>query len=130
FIGGKSMGGRVATMLAASAEASALPVHGVLAYGYPFHPAKKPDTLRLAPLQECLLPALVVQGTRDPLGNKEDVATYDLPKQIQLHWLEDGDHDWRSRKASGFTLAQHQQSAIEITVAFMRKTSCTNQLCW
>lgn len=116
FVGGKSMGGRVAAMLASNNPK----LCGVLAYGYPFHPVKKPENLRLLPLQEALVPVLVVQGTRDPFGTQSDVQTYDLGEGTQLVWLEDGDHDWKPRKASGQDQMALFQQAVAATVCFMR----------
>lgn len=104
WLGGKSMGGRVASMLAARHGAP-----GLVLCGYPFHPPNKPERLRLAhwPLLRC--PTLVVQGSRDPFGTRDDVAGYVLPDTTRMHWLEGGDHDWRPRRASG----RRQEALIE-----------------
>nr|WP_067289629.1 alpha/beta family hydrolase [Marinobacterium profundum] len=104
WLAGKSMGGRVATMLLDDAPAC---VRGALVFGYPFYPAKKPQQPRIEHLVSLPLPVHVFQGTRDALGNRETVQTYGLSAQLQLHWLEDGDHDLKPRKASGFTQDQH-----------------------
>ena len=105
FIGGKSMGGRVATMIADSLEPS---VAGVVCLGYPFHPKGKPDSLRTAHLADLPTSTFIAQGTRDPLGTKEEVAGYSLSDKITLHWLEDGDHDLKPRKSvTGKTLTDH-----------------------
>ncbi len=106
-IGGKSMGGRVATMIADQLYVSGQ-IAGLLCLGYPFHPIGKPDQLRTARLAEMRTPTLIVQGTRDLFGTREEVATYKLSKAIEIFWLEDGDHDLKPRKtASGFTAADH-----------------------
>jgi uncharacterized protein len=106
-IGGKSMGGRVASMIADQLHTSGR-IAGLLCLGYPFHPVGKPDQLRTAHLADMQTPTLIVQGTRDPFGTREEVATYTLSKSIQILWLEDGDHDLKPRKAvSGFTAADH-----------------------
>ncbi|WP_233998925.1 alpha/beta fold hydrolase [Microbulbifer pacificus] len=119
FIGGKSMGGRVASMLAGQ-NYRAGKVAGVVCLGYPFHPPGKPESLRTAHL-ECLeSPALIVQGTRDKLGNREEVESYTLSPVIDVQWLDDGDHDFNPRKASGWTQQQHWQSAADRAAAFMR----------
>lgn len=114
FIGGKSMGGRMAAMVA-----NELPVKGVVCLGYPFHPPAKPEKLRLVPLQTAEKPVLIVQGSRDKLGSREEVSTYDLPTNVAIHWLEDGDHDLKPRVRSGFTQQQHCQSAARLAAAFM-----------
>jgi predicted alpha/beta-hydrolase family hydrolase len=106
-IGGKSMGGRVASMVADELHAGGR-VAGLLCLGYPFHPPGKPAQLRTAHLAGMTTPALIVQGTRDPFGTREEVAGYTLSPAIEILWLEDGDHDLKPRKAvSGFTAAQH-----------------------
>ena len=106
-IGGKSMGGRVATMIADQLYVSGQ-IAGLLCLGYPFHPIGKSDQLRTAHLAEMRTPTLIVQGTRDLFGTREEVATYKLSKAIEIFWLEDGDHDLKPRKtASGFTAADH-----------------------
>lgn len=107
IIGGKSMGGRVASMVADEFLADGA-IAGLLCLGYPFHPMGKPQALRTAHLAGLRTPTLIAQGTRDPFGTREDVAGYDLSSAIELLWLEDGDHDLRPRKSvSGFTLQDH-----------------------
>lgn len=107
IIGGRSMGGRVASMVA-DAEYAAGRVRGVLCLGYPFHPPGRPEQLRTAHLEGIQCPVLIVQGTRDEFGVADEVSAYPLSKAVGVLWLEDGDHDLRPRKAiSGFTVAQH-----------------------
>ena len=116
IIGGKSMGGRIASMVADEAG-----VRGLVCLGYPFHgPGKPMDPDRLAHLEHLKTPSLFCQGTRDTLGNAEDVGGYTLSKAITLHWLEDGDHGFKPRKASGLTEAEHWQSAIAAVAEFLR----------
>jgi uncharacterized protein len=86
-IGGKSMGGRMASMVA-----DEMGVRGLLCFGYPFHPPGKPEQLRTAHLAELRTPALILQGTRDPFGTREEVAAYRLSKAIHVEWIEKGDH--------------------------------------
>ncbi len=120
FIGGKSMGGRMATLLAHELEQEGIPVAGVVCLGYPFHPAGKPERLRVEHLQSLTTPTLIVQGTRDPMGTLEEVASYDLSKAVTLSWLEDGNHNLKPRVRSGFTHEEHlQKTAIEVT-GFLR----------
>lgn len=118
FIGGKSMGGRVASLLAQEYFESGT-LAGLVCLGYPFHPQGKPEKLRTEHLLPLTCPSLIVQGTRDPLGSAEDVASYGLPNSIRLAWLEDGDHDFKPRRASGFTREQHWQRAVELAADFM-----------
>lgn len=107
IIGGKSMGGRVASMIADDMHMAGR-IIGLLCLGYPFHPISKPAQLRTAHLAALNCPTLIVQGTRDLMGNREEVADYGLSPAIELLWLEDGDHDLRPRKAvTGLTAADH-----------------------
>lgn len=115
FIGGKSMGGRMATLLAAER-----PVAGVCVFGYPFHPPGKPEKQRIEHLPGLRCPVLICQGERDPMGRREEVAAYQLPSSIELHWLDDGDHSLKPRKASGLTLADNLHRAIDRTTAFIQ----------
>jgi len=118
IIGGKSMGGRVASMVADELFAAGR-VAGLLCLGYPFHPVDKPTQLRTAHLEKLKTPTLIVQGTRDPFGTRDEVAAYTLSKAIKLLWLEDGDHDLRPRKAlSGFSMADHLKTMATTTAAW------------
>ena len=113
IIGGKSMGGRVASMVADELLAAGR-IHGLLCLGYPFHPPAKPEQPRTQHLAELKTPTLIVQGTRDEFGTREDVATYKLSPLIELLWLEDGDHDLKPRKSiSGFSTADHLKTMAE-----------------
>ncbi|ARS48666.1 alpha/beta hydrolase [Ectopseudomonas mendocina] len=108
-IGGKSMGGRMASLLADELDAAAL-----ICLGYPFYAAGKPEKPRVAHLAELRTPTLIVQGERDALGNREAVAGYDLSPAIALHWLQAADHDLKPLKASGFSHEQHLDSAAQV----------------
>ena len=117
-IGGKSMGGRVASLVADELSANCK-IAGLLCLGYPFHPVGKPDQLRTAHLAGLKTPTLIVQGTRDPFGTREEVAGYALSKQIEILWLEDGDHDLKPRKAvSGFSAADHLATLGQVVASW------------
>lgn len=110
IIGGKSMGGRVASMIADDLF-EAKRIAGLLCVGYPFHPIGKPDKLRTEHLANLQTPTLICQGTRDQFGTIEDVHGYELSSAIQIEWFEDGDHDLKPRKRiSGFSHADHLKS--------------------
>jgi predicted alpha/beta-hydrolase family hydrolase len=112
-IGGKSMGGRVASMIA-DAEFAAGRIAGLLCLGYPFHPPGRPAQLRTKHLIGLETPALICQGTRDEFGVPDEVGGYGLSPSIELCWLPDGDHDLKPRKAiSGFTTAQHLRTVAD-----------------
>jgi predicted alpha/beta-hydrolase family hydrolase len=122
-IGGRSMGGRVASMIADPVfeEGS---VAGLVCLSYPWHPPDKPDQPRVAHLADLSTPTLVVQGTRDPFGSPEEVAGYALPSALELLWLADGDHDLRPRKSvSGFTHAQHLDRAADAVAGFVTRVA-------
>jgi len=107
IIGGKSMGGRVASMIA-DEMFEAGTIAGLLCLGYPFHPPAKPEQLRTVHLADLETPTLICQGTRDEFGTRDEVAGYALSDRIQFLWLEDGDHDLKPRKSvSGFSAAEH-----------------------
>ncbi|TCN29376.1 alpha/beta family hydrolase [Sinorhizobium americanum] len=112
-IGGKSMGGRVASMVADELHAEGK-VAGLICLGYPFHPPAKPEQLRTRHLAELQTPTLICQGTRDEFGTREEVQGYTLSDQIEFLWLEDGDHDLKPRKSiSGFSAADHLKTLAD-----------------
>jgi len=113
-IGGKSMGGRMASMVADAASVS-----GLVCLGYPFHPPGKPERMRTEHLEALRTPALICQGTRDTMGGRDTVAGLTLSPAIRLHWLEDGDHGFKPRKASGLTEAGNIDSAVAETARFI-----------
>ena len=123
IIGGKSMGGRVASMIADDLHAAGR-IAGLLWLDYPFHPIGKPEQLRTAHLARMTTPALIVQGTRDPFGTRQEVSTYTLSKTIEILWLEDGDHDLKPRKSvSGFSAADHLRTLGEAASAWAKRIS-------
>lgn len=97
ILAGKSMGGRVASLIAGELWLAGQ-IAGLVCLGYPFHPQKKPESLRVAHLADLRVPTLICQGTRDPFGTQDEVVGYALSPSIRLHWLEDGDHDFTPRK--------------------------------
>jgi len=111
FIGGKSMGGRMASMVADEVGAS-----GLVCLGYPFHPPGKPERLRTGHLESLATPTLIVQGTRDPFGTADDVAGYRLSPAIRIHWVERGNHDLRS---PGMSKSASWSAVVEATAAFV-----------
>lgn len=113
-IGGKSMGGRMASLLADELGADAL-----VCLGYPFHPAGKPEKTRVEHLAELRTSTLILQGERDALGSREDVAGYRLSAAICLEWLVAADHDLKPLKRSGFTQAQHLLYCAGAIAAFL-----------
>ena len=115
-IGGKSMGGRMASLIAEEAG-----VRGLVCLGYPFHPPGRPEKTRTAHLAGLATPTLIVQGSRDPLGNRMAVAAYRLSPAISIHWMADGNHDLVPRKASGRSPEENWAEAIRAVGAFLKK---------
>jgi predicted alpha/beta-hydrolase family hydrolase len=114
-IGGKSMGGRIASMVAGEAGA-----RGLLCLGYPFHPPGDHTRLRTRHLESLSVPTLILQGTRDTFGSREDVAEYRLSPSIRVHWIEDGDHSLKPRARSGRTEKQNLDEAVAAAAQFVR----------
>lgn len=118
WLAGKSMGGRIASMLVAEGIAKEAWV-----LGYPFHPRGKPEALRTEHLQQPKGRIDIFQGTRDPMGNQSEVGGYSLGTDVHLHWLEDGDHDLKPRQRSGFTQASHLDAVIKVLEARVSATA-------
>ncbi len=121
FIGGKSMGSRVAATLLANDPKNPRTIRGLIAIGYPFHPIGKPDNLRLAPIQASSHPMLIIQGERDKLGNRAEIEGYELPQQCQVKFMQDGDHDIKPRVKSGYTLQEHIERAANYIEQFIHE---------
>lgn len=109
-IGGKSMGGRMASMVADELGARAL-----LCFGYPFHPPGKPEKLRTAHLATLRTPALIVQGERDPFGTPADIAGYALARSIEIAWIAGADHSFRPRERENIA------RLVEIAASFIEE---------
>ena len=134
-IGGKSMGGRIASLVAneqegdcsssvVDAEAASVRdayVKGCVCLGYPFHPPGKPDNLRTAHLLTLQTPTMIAQGTRDTMGTREEVQSYGLDERLGLIWLEDGNHDLKPRKTSGFTHDAHLEATAKSVADFVKR---------
>jgi predicted alpha/beta-hydrolase family hydrolase len=118
IIGGKSMGGRVASMVADELFAEKA-IAGLVCLGYPFHPPNKPAQLRTKHLEGLKTPTLICQGTRDEFGTRGEVAGYSLSDKIEILWLEDGDHDLKPRKTIfGISTADHLKTMADAVAAF------------
>ena len=114
------MGSRVAATLSCDGEIAEI-IKGVFCLGYPFHPPKKPEKLRLEPLQNTNKPIIIVQGERDTLGSKIEVVEYDIADLCHTVFLADGDHSLKPRVKSGFTHQQHRESAMQAIDTFIKE---------
>jgi predicted alpha/beta-hydrolase family hydrolase len=113
-VGGKSMGGRIASMVADEAG-----VRGLVCLGYPFHPPGQPDKTRTKNLENLRTPTLILQGTRDSFGNPDDVGRYKLSRAIRIEWIQDGDHSFKPRANSGRTESDNLRAAIALVCDFI-----------
>lgn len=118
-IGGKSMGGRVASHVYDALHGEGV-VSGLVCLGYPFHPPNTPERLRVAHLAGLAAPALFVQGERDPFGSRAEVEALTLPASIRFHWAHDGDHDLGPRGGSGSTRRGNLEAAADAVAAFLK----------
>jgi predicted alpha/beta-hydrolase family hydrolase len=116
LIGGKSMGGRIASLLA-----DELAVAGCLCLGYPFHPPGRPDNLRIEHLAALRTPTLILQGERDSFGRRGEVERYPLSAAIELAWLTAGDHSFKPTRSSGLTERQNWDQAVVEVEHFLRR---------
>ncbi|WP_107851359.1 alpha/beta fold hydrolase [Oceanimonas marisflavi] len=115
FLAGKSMGGRMASLVA-----DELAPAGLILLGFPFHPPGKPERFRGQHLATIKTPTLLLQGERDTFGNREAVADYDLADTVTTRWITDGDHGFKPRKASGATLERNLAQVVASMRNFIR----------
>ena len=116
WLGGKSMGGRVSTLISRS-----LDIKGVIVFGYPFHPINKLDKLRLESLQLSGPPILIIQGTRDKFGTITEVKKYKIHKNNTIFWIKDGDHSYNTLKKSGLSSKNAIVQAYNEASIFIKK---------
>jgi predicted alpha/beta-hydrolase family hydrolase len=120
FIGGKSMGGRIASQVAARDDVGEL--GGLVFLGYPLHPPGEPKKLRAEHLARVRAPMLFVQGERDPFGTPAEIgrATRGLAEKPALYVVPDGDHSFAVRKSLGIPQERIHEDALDAIDAFMR----------
>ena len=119
FLGGRSMGGRAASMLAAEGFAT----DGLLLFAYPLHPAGKPEKLRDAHLASIAAPVLCFNGTRDALCRQDlmEAVVARLPRTWTMHWLEGADHSFHVLKSSGRSDADVIAEIAQVTRGWLRR---------
>ena len=113
FIGGKSMGARVACMIEHA------PITGNICFGFPFFPPGRKDIKRLEILNQTSRPTLINQGERDPFGGREWLENQELSERIELNYIDDGDHDLKPRVRSGLTKRQNLTKSVADSVRFI-----------
>lgn len=122
FLAGKSMGGRMAAEICDEMNAA-----GLLILGYPFHPPAKPDSWRGEVLKQIKTPTLLLQGERDTFGSRAELADFPFSPAVSVHWLTDGDHGFKPRKASGVSEQENLQQAADQMRRFIGATSATRR---
>lgn len=113
-IGGKSMGGRIATLVA-----DELQVAGVVCLGYPFHASGRPEKLKMDHLQSLQTPTLIVQGEIDPFGSRADVEALTLSDKVELHWVPEGEHSFNVKRGSDRAHEQNMKNAVRSIEKFL-----------
>lgn len=117
-VGGKSMGGRMATYLQHDKR-----VQGIVCLGFPFHPPGKPEKTKGEHLQHISKPTCIVQGERDPFGHREELTDFPFSDQVEIHFMPDGDHSLKPRKRSGVTELENRDTAVAVIVKFIEGLS-------
>ena len=115
-IGGKSMGGRMASHLSELDKVAAM-----ACLGFPFHPPGKPENYKGEHLASLQKPCLILQGERDTFGKREEFADFDLSDSIRVEFIPDGDHSFKPRKSSGYTEQQNIALTVERLSAFIKE---------
>ena len=115
FIGGKSMGSRVATHILQDSDA-----HGAICFGYPFHPPGKPEKTRTEHLGQINKPVLVMQGERDPFGKPDEIAAYALPANFSVAYVPSGEHSFKATRSSGISWQDNMQFAVSQACQFIK----------
>jgi len=123
FIGGKSMGGRIASQVAAAGLDD---VAGLVYFGYPLHPPGRPEQRRDAHLPAIRIPMLFIQGTRDQFGTSDDIRALlpRLDRRAELVEIADGDHSFKTRtKVTGRKPDAALADVFEAAAAFIDRVS-------
>ena len=114
-IGGKSLGGRIASLIADEAGA-----RGLVCLGYPFHAAGRPRSPRIAHLQAIRTPTLIVQGQRDTMGKRDEVDGYALAPTVRIVWIEQGDHSFTPPRRAARSAAENLDEAAAAVARFVQ----------
>jgi predicted alpha/beta-hydrolase family hydrolase len=116
-LGGRSMGGRICSMVAAVDGAL-----GLTLLGYPLHPPGKPEQLRVDHFSKLTMPVLFASGTRDAFGTPDELKKHakKIKGRVTFHWIDTADHGFKPLKSSGITQPQALDGVAEAVVAFVR----------
>ena len=123
-IGGKSMGGRIASHIAARDPEG---IAGIIALGYPLHPPGKPEQLRTKHLPAIAVPMLIVQGERDPFGTPDELRPVlgTMRAKTELYVVEAGDHSFKVPKRAGTPQAEVHARVLDEIARWLRATAGT-----
>lgn len=125
-VGGKSMGGRTASMIAADTDGGGTEgLCAAVCLGYPFRPPGKPEKApaRTAHLADIKIPALIVQGTRDPFGGENELAAHRFAPNTEILRMPDGDHHFTPRKSSGHTQDENWSACVKAMSMFVLRAA-------
>ena len=119
-LGGRSMGGRIGSLVAADAD-DPFPALGLVLLGYPLHPPGKPETLRVEHFPRIRVPCLFVSGTRDAFGTPDELQRHakQIKGPVEWHWIETADHGFKPLKSSGLTVDAALDAAAMAVVSFV-----------
>ncbi len=123
WIGGKSMGGRVASLLAMNEEIQPL-ISGIICLGFPFHPPGKKEKFRGEHLASIKVPTLILQGERDPFGKKGELSDWDFSNQVKIVPVKTGDHSFVPTKKSGLVLEDNMNFVASNVCLFVKAKTC------
>jgi uncharacterized protein len=115
-IGGKSLGGRMASHLASEGEPG---VAGLVCLGYPLHPPGRPDQLRVAHLPQIKVPVLIVQGSRDAFGTPDELRQHVTGLRLELLVVEGGDHSFKQAKKIAPDPAVSRAAVLDAVARFV-----------
>jgi predicted alpha/beta-hydrolase family hydrolase len=121
-LGGRSMGGRICSLVAGAAD-DPVPALGLALLGYPLHPPGRPETLRVEHFTRLKIPVLFASGTRDAFGTPAELKRHakKVKGPVTFHWVETGDHSFKPLKASGLTATDALRGVAEAVVAFVQR---------
>ena len=123
-IGGKSMGGRVASLVASEIDkAKDNSISACICLGFPFHPPKKLDKYRGDHLSKLNTPTLILQGERDTFGTRAEIDSYSLSNSVTVNYIPDGDHSFKPRVRTGYTMEQNLKQTVIDIIKFVLNVS-------
>jgi predicted alpha/beta-hydrolase family hydrolase len=128
YVGGRSMGGRIASQVVARGDAGE--IAGLVLLGYPLHPPGRPEQLRTKHLPNIRVPVLVVQGARDAFGTPDELrpALATVPAKVDLVLIDEADHSFKVPKRSSTSQAQVTERIVDVVAAWIRGSSPSRPL--